>query len=132
MKLGLKAYTQMLTRAAASARITPRKATRLAAAAALAVTPVVANAGNTTTQLWNKELFHTVKNRIDAEIGESWAVGDTWNCKYTRCEHNVAEWYYPERNLYVRLTGGVGAETLTVGNICEAGPRCDLVAQLSE
>jgi len=132
MKLSTKAYQSMLINTVLAGKITPRKAKTLAMAAAVALTPALANAGNTTTQLYNQELFDTVKHRIDGEIGETWAVSKIFNCGYTRCEKRVAEWYYPERNLYVRLTGGVGASTLTVGTVCEAGVRCALLADLSE
>ena len=95
----------------------------------LTLIPGLALADNTTKTL-SGENWWSVKNRIDSEIGFSGAIATVWNCQYTRCELNIAEWYYPERDLYVRLEGGAMATRLTVGPRCEA-VRCDLVASLT-
>ena len=95
-----------------------------------ALTPALADAGNTQKRLFG-ESFWTVKQRLADEIGsDTRAISKVWDCTRTRCEKNVAEWYLPKRNLYVRLTGGAMATHLEYGPQCTA-TDCALVARLT-
>ena len=119
----------MLVRAAGAGVLTPRRATKLAMAMVVAITPALANAGNTTRTLVGNQ-WHTVKSQIDSEIGFSGAIADIWDCSQSRCSRKIAEWYFPDQSLYVRLEGGAATQTLTVGDRCEA-LDCAAVARLS-
>lgn len=94
------------------------------AAIALALAPTLAEAGNRSQKIYQS--WWTVKEAIDREIGFTGAVATVWDCSYSACERRIAEWYLPERNLYVRWEG----YTLTQGPVCEA-LDCNLVASLT-
>jgi hypothetical protein len=101
----------------------------------LALTPGLALAGNS-TQTVHQEWW-SVKQSIDLEIGFTGAVATVWDCNYSACERRRAEWYLPEKNLYVRWDG----YQLTQGTVCEAldgahsgrsrDDHCAMVARLT-
>lgn len=93
-------------------------------ALALALTPALAEAGNTTQTIHQE--WWSVKEAIDREIGFTAAIATVWDCSYRACERRIAEWYRPESDLYVRWDG----YRLTQGPVCEA-VDCGLVARLT-
>ena len=104
MKLTVKAYNGMLVQAVINHKLTPRKAKRLALAAALALTSSVVHAE--TTKFAQHE-YHTVLERSVVLLGPPSMTFDTWDCSAYKCRGRSAYWY-KQGEYFVRLTNTIG------------------------